>query len=64
MVNKKTILRSIKSLEEQKKIHEEKIRKEKRKYPNNPVIEYWEKQIKRFEEDINKAKERIRKSHF
>lgn len=57
MANKKTRLRAIESLEKQKKIHEEKIHNEKLKNsPRLELIDYWEKEIERFEQKIKKIK--------
>lgn len=59
MVNKKKILKSIQPFEEQKRIHQEKIEKEKGR--NYFVLEYWEKQIKRFDDKIKVRKEQLKK---
>jgi len=45
------IEKEIKRFEELKKEHEEKIEKERKNYA---VVDYWEKQIERFDEEIKR----------
>ncbi|MEK6833292.1 MAG: hypothetical protein AABY32_04540 [Nanoarchaeota archaeon] len=53
---KRKIQNTIRNFEKLKEIHKEKIEKEKRNYA---VVNYWEKQIKRFDEEIKKSKKKI-----
>ena len=57
MKNKKTVRRAIDSYEKIIKIHREKIETEKMKeLPSVKLIEYWEKEIKGFENNEKKLK--------
>ncbi len=53
---KRRIENTIKSFEKLKEIHQEKIEREKGNYA---VVDYWEKQIKRFDEEIKKSKKKL-----
>ena len=55
---KRKIQKAIRIFEKLKKIHQEKIKKEKRNYS---VVDYWEKQIERFDEEIKKSKKKLNK---
>lgn len=55
---KRRIQKTIRSFEKLKKIHQEKIKMEKRNYA---VLDYWEKQVERFDEEIKKNKRKIGK---
>ena len=61
-MNKKKILKLIRSLEKKQKEHEKLIKDEKKKNPYNPVLGYWDKEIENFKTQIkqlkNKAKEK------
>ena len=60
MKNKKTVRRAIDSYEKIIKIHREKIETEKMKeLPSVKLIEYWEKEIKGFENNEKKLKSKI-----
>ena len=60
MKNKKTVRRAIDSYEKIIKIHREKIEAEKMKeLPSVKLIEYWEKEIKGFENNEKKLKSKI-----
>mgnify|MGYP001579553790 CR=1 FL=1 len=52
------IQKVIRSFEKLKKIHQEKIKDEKRNYA---VVGYWEKQVERFDEEIKKKKRKLAK---
>lgn len=54
---KKKNTKAIESFEKLKKIHEEKIKREKRNYA---VVGYWEKQIEKFDEEIKKNKRKLK----
>lgn len=60
-MNKKKLLKSIRSLEKKEKEHLEKIREEKIKNPENPVLGYWDKELKHFAKEIKKNKEKLTK---
>lgn len=53
---KRKLQKTIRSFEKLKKVHEEKINKEKRNYA---VADYWEKQLKRFDEEIKRSKRKL-----
>ena len=56
MKRKKRLIRGISSLEEQKKIHQEK--KEKAKEEGNyELAKYYEKELEKFEKEVSKKKE-------
>ncbi len=58
MGRKKKLEKGIKSLEEQNGIHKDKIENEKRKHnPNEELIDYWEKERRKFRRDIDRKKE-------
>ena len=57
-MDKKKLAKSIESFERLKAEHLEKIKNEKKNYA---VVEYWEKQIRRFEEEIKKRKKMLEK---
>ncbi len=56
-MDKKKRLKKIKSLEKQKERHKDKI--ESYEGRNYALLEYWEKEIERFEEDISEEKEKL-----
>jgi len=60
MTSKKKIIKSIRSLEKRKKEHEIERRKEISKNKDNPVINYWEEEIKRFDKKIKEKKEKLK----
>ena len=58
MGRKKKLEKGIKSLEEQNGIHKDKIETEKkRQNPNEELIDYWEKERRKFRRDIDRKKE-------
>ncbi len=58
MGRKKKLETGIKSLEEQNGIHKDKIETEKGKHnPNEELIDYWEKERRKFIRDIDRKKE-------
>jgi len=61
IVKKKTILKSIESLEKRKNEHEAKLEKGKIENLEDSIIDYWEKEIKIFEREIQKNRERLEK---
>jgi len=54
----KKVLKSIESLKKQKEKHEEKIRDYEGK--NYALIEYWEKEIEKFDDEIVKMEKRLK----
>ncbi len=61
MTNKKRILKGIKSLEIEKRKHEIKIKEEMTKNKENPVIDYWEKELRAFDTQIKEKKKKLEK---
>ena len=57
-MNKNKIQKAIISLEKQKRIHEEKIKSE---IKNFGLLNYWEKEIKVFDNEIKRLKEKFKK---
>lgn len=61
-MGKKEFLRQIESLKERIREHELKIDSEMEKsLPNKECIKYWQKEIKAFENAIEKARKRLRR---
>jgi hypothetical protein len=58
---KKKLLKGIKSIEEQLKIHEEK-REEAEEDGNVELVRYYDKEIKNMEEQIEKKQEQLEKA--
>jgi len=58
MANKKKIEKAIESLEKQKALHIKKIKEHDKE--KEYLTEYWEKQIKAFEKEIERRKKKIR----
>lgn len=56
---KRRIQKAIRSFEKLKKIHQKKIKRERRNYA---VVNYWEKQIERFDEEIRKSKRKLKEA--
>tara|TARA_Y100000310_G_scaffold150569_2_gene150054 strand:+ start:5250 stop:5426 length:177 start_codon:yes stop_codon:yes gene_type:complete len=56
-MDKKKSLKKIKSLEIQKEKHKEKLKSYEGQ--NYALIEYWEKEIEQFEEEINEEKDKL-----
>ena len=54
----KRLERGIESLEEQKKIHEEK-KKLAEELGNEELVRYYDKEIKNFEKEISKKKDKL-----
>ena len=60
MAKAKKIKKSIENLEKRKKEHEDKMAQyEKQGGKNYALLEYWEKEIERFDDEIEKQKEKI-----
>ncbi|TAL53705.1 MAG: hypothetical protein EPN86_04275 [Nanoarchaeota archaeon] len=61
-MNKRRLLKSIKSFEKLISKHKEKIEREKRKsMPDTGLIRYWEKEIRIYTEEINKANRKLKR---
>lgn len=61
MTNKKRILKGIESLEKEKREHEMKMKEEMAKNKDNPVLDYWEKELKAFDKEIKKKRKKLGK---
>ncbi len=59
-MNQKKLIKSLKSLEKKEKEHEKKIREEKIKNPDNPVLGYWDKEAKNFAKQIKEKREKLK----
>ncbi len=61
-MSKKRYLRQIRSFENLIIIHQEKIAKEKAKpIPDSGLIKYWEREIKVYIDEIEKANKRLKR---
>ena len=58
MKREKRLEKGIKSLEEQRKIHEEK-RESAKKLGNEELVQYYDKEIKKFEIEMGKKKDKL-----
>jgi len=59
MKSKRKVKKSIESLKKQRDLHKEKISKMKDEDKGNPVIAYWEKEVERFEKDIDEEEGKL-----
>ena len=59
MKSKKKIKKSIESLKKQRDLHKEKITELEKKDRENPLIDYWEKEIEKFDREIEKEEEKL-----
>jgi len=62
MARKKTIEKSIKNLEKRKQEHLDKINKGKIDKLDETIINYWKKEIDIFEREIEKNKQKLKKT--
>ena len=62
MARKKTIEKSIKNLEKRKQEHIDKINKGKIDKLDETIIDYWKKEIDIFEREIQKNKQKLKKT--
>jgi len=62
MARKKTIEKSIKNLEKRKQEHLDKINKGKMDKLDETIINYWKKEIDIFEREIEKNKQKLKKT--
>ncbi len=61
-MSRRGLKKRIRSLEDQIRIHEEKILEEKSSpIPDEDLINYWRREIQIFKENINRANKRLRK---
>jgi len=62
-MSKKEFLKQIRSLEERKREHENKVKSELRKAsPDSNLIKYWQREIHAFDDAIRRAEKRVRRT--
>ncbi len=62
-MSKKEFLKQIRSLEERKREHENKVKSEQRKAsPDYHLIKYWQREINAFDDAIRRAEKRVRRT--